>query len=127
VAAVLLNLGDAALAAGDPGVALAYYDRAAATLSAVYGPDHPDVARALADAGRVLLDTGRPAEARARFARCLAIDEAAFGAIHPTVAQRRAELAAAVKALALTGPPATTPAAARAAPVVDDDGPIPLE
>ncbi|MER6827412.1 FxSxx-COOH system tetratricopeptide repeat protein, partial [Streptosporangium sp. NPDC000563] len=61
-------------------------DRALAIAEAVYGPDHPDVARSLGNLASSFRALGRPGEAVPLFQRALAINETAYGPEHPYVA-----------------------------------------
>jgi len=63
-------------------------ERALAIDEAVYGPDHPMVARDVNNLGGVLQDLGDLGGARAAFERALTIDEAVYGPDHPNVAIR---------------------------------------
>ena len=66
--------------------ARAAQEQALTIKEAVYGPDHPDVARSLTNLGMVLRELGDLAGARAAQERALAIAEAAYGPDHPHVA-----------------------------------------
>jgi tetratricopeptide (TPR) repeat protein len=62
-------------------------ERALAIFEAAYGPDHPEVARALTNLGIVLRHLGQLGAARAAQERVLAIFEAAYGPDDPQVAR----------------------------------------
>jgi len=67
--------------------ARAAFERALRIDEAVYGPEHPEVARDVNNLGGVLYALGDLAGARAAFERALRIDEAVYGPDHPTVAR----------------------------------------
>jgi tetratricopeptide (TPR) repeat protein len=69
------------------GTARATLERALVILEAVYGPDHPDVARALSNVAIVQYQMGEMPAARATLERVLAIKEAAYGPDDPEVAR----------------------------------------
>ncbi len=62
------------------------YERALRIDKAVFGPDHPNVARDVNNLGGVLQALGDLEGARAAFERALRIDKAVFGPDHPNVA-----------------------------------------
>ena len=68
--------------------AQAALERALRMDEAVFGPDHPNVARDVNNLGLVLRALGDLAGARVAYERALRIDEAAFGPDHPNVAIR---------------------------------------
>ncbi len=78
--------------------ARAAFERGLAIDEAVYGPNHPSVARDVNHLGLVLQDLGDLAGARAAFERALAIDEAAYGPDHPSVARDVSNLGSVLKA-----------------------------
>ena len=81
------------------------YRRALAIDERSYGPDHPDVARALNNLAELLQATNRLAEAEPLYRRALAIDERSYGPDHPTVALNNlAELLQATNRLAEAEP-----------------------
>jgi tetratricopeptide (TPR) repeat protein len=62
-------------------------ERALATFEAVYGPEHPNVARTLGNLATVLTQLGDLAAARAALERCWTIFEVDYGPEHPDVAR----------------------------------------
>ena len=65
---------------------------ALAILEAAYGPDHPNVARALTNLGLVLGDLAELDGARTLLERSLGIVERRYGANHPVVARTLLDL-----------------------------------
>ncbi|MCI0395123.1 MAG: tetratricopeptide repeat protein, partial [Chloroflexi bacterium] len=78
--------------------AQAAFEWALAIDEAVFGSDHPVVARDVNNLGVALKEWGNYAGAQAAFERALAIDEAAFGSHHPEVATDVNNLGGALKA-----------------------------
>ncbi|MDI1449896.1 serine/threonine-protein kinase [Polyangium sp. 6x1] len=85
-AAVLHRAGVTKHAAGMLAEAEADLARVIALREQELGPDHFELAAALADAGRVLRERGERARARSTFERALAIQERSLGPDHPQVA-----------------------------------------
>ena len=61
---------------------------------AVFGPDHPDVARDLSNLGLVLWELGDPDTTRKNLIRALEIDRKVLGEDHPSTKRMRDNLAA---------------------------------
>ena len=80
------NLGVAAKLARDDEAALASYQRALSTQLELFGEQHPETARTLANIGSVLSSRGEHVEAEAMLRRALASFEAVLGDEHPLVA-----------------------------------------
>lgn len=73
--------------------------RALAIDEAIFGPEHPNVAKLLGNLATVLQDTNRLVEAEPLMRRALAIDEASFGPQHPEVATDLNNLAQQLQAI----------------------------
>ena len=72
--------------------------RSLAINEAIYGPDHPSMARGLNNLASLLEATNRLAEAEPLYRRSLAIDEASYGPDHPNVSIRLNNLAGLLEA-----------------------------
>jgi serine/threonine protein kinase/Tfp pilus assembly protein PilF len=85
-ASLELAIGIVLAGAGDLEGALPLLEACVATRERVLGPDHPDVAQAIANAASVLDQMGRAADAEAAHRRALAIRERSLGPDHVDVA-----------------------------------------
>ncbi len=84
-AALTMRSGEFAAARPDVERALAIHER-------TLGPDHPEVAKALANLGIIMAELGQLDVARTHYERSLAIRERAFGPDHPQVASALSNL-----------------------------------
>jgi serine/threonine-protein kinase len=98
VADVLDTLGNARVSS-HTGTGRAEFERALAIKERVYGPDHPEVARALVHVAMAYDFETKYDEARKRKERALAIIERALGPEHPDVAKAAHNLAITVEAM----------------------------
>src|SRR5262249_51356659 len=81
------------------GTGRAEFERAYAIKERIYGPDHPEVARALVHVALTYDFESKYAEARVRKERALAILERALGPEHPDVGKAAHNLAVTIEAI----------------------------
>ncbi|MFO0635901.1 MAG: serine/threonine-protein kinase [Nannocystaceae bacterium] len=90
----IANLGRVAFRSQDWDTALQEFERAHAAAIEVFGPQHPDVAKALSNIASVRHATGDFAGAQRDLERSLAIFEAALPADHPSINMTLANVSA---------------------------------
>eukprot|EP00971_Amphidinium_carterae_P249199 4946591-Amphidinium_carterae.1 len=82
-----MNLGNAYGALGDASKQRDYLERALRIEEAHYGPDHPEVAKTVANLGNACGALGDASKEREYLERALRIFEAHYGPDHPEVAK----------------------------------------